>query len=160
MRPATLAISLLVTCLLACGGATPERESGADGAGEPGVRLSGETGSGARFGAAVGGTVELPSSFPTDVPVYPGARPTGNVAAGGRGALVTFESSDPPQKIFGFYRDGLTSLDWTIDSEVSFGGQGVLTASKDDRTASVAIVGAGSATQIVVTVSARRGGAG
>jgi hypothetical protein len=95
----------------------------------------------------------LPTGFPADVPVYPGARPTGSLAATGKGMVVTFQSADPPQKVLSFYRTQFVEQGWSISGEASILGQGALSGTKGDRTASVVVVGATGGAQIIVTAA-------
>jgi hypothetical protein len=138
MRDAIVAACLTASLLVACeesGGPTADDASpaGAGPAGEP--------------------AATLPAGFPADVPVYPGAHPTGSLAATGKGMIVTFQSADAPEKVFSFYRAELAERGWSISGEVSVLGQGALSGTKDTRTASVVIVGATGGTQIIVSAA-------
>jgi hypothetical protein len=95
----------------------------------------------------------LPAGFPEDVPVYPGARQTGSLAATGKGMVVTFQSLDAPQEVLTFYRAQLAEQGWSISGEASILGQGALSGTKGDRTAAVVIVGGAGGTQIIVTAA-------
>ena len=118
----------------------------------PGVSAAPATAGAAADGQ--GADVGLPTGFPDDIPIYPGVRVTGSVAAAGRGTVVTFQSPDPGQQVFAFYRAGLIEQGWSIDGEASLLGQGVLSGTKGERAVSLVIVGTGEATQIIVTASA------
>jgi hypothetical protein len=135
MAAACLALSLLAACRGSGEEPTPE-EAAPTGAGPAGEVA-----------------VTLPAGFPADVPVYPGARPTGSLAATRKGMVVTFQSTDAPDKIFAFYRAQLVERGWNISGEASFLGQGALSGTKDNRTASAVIVGATGSTQIIVTTA-------
>ncbi len=123
--------------------------AGCDGAGGPTADETAPTAT----APATESAAALPAGFPADVPVYPGARPTGSLAATRTGMVVTFQSTDAPDKVFAFYRTQLVERGWSISGEASFLGQGALSGTKDNRTASAVIVGATGSTQIIVTTA-------
>ena len=98
--------------------------------------------------AEIGEAGELPSSFPSDLPTFPGASSTGSMALGDGPALVVFSSSASPADVFSFYREQLPQNGWRIDSEAD--DQSRITASKGTRSASIRINRSRGATEIGV----------
>jgi len=61
--------------------------------------------------------VATPAGFPTDVPVYPGARLTAGAAFAGAGETtfgMEWETQDILDKVHAFYASKLTQGDWAI----------------------------------------------
>ena len=144
--------------LLACGSSeeqTIEMEDGGRAtlqSDDEGVTVRGTTDDGEEFQARFGKQASLPEDFPEDLPVHPEARVQGSMSMPGKGQMVTFETDESPDEIYRFYTDGLTGQGWTIEAEMNFGGQRMVSASKDDRTASVQVVQGDKGTQVVLTV--------
>jgi hypothetical protein len=151
---ALLASCLAVAWLGACSGEEPRVEPEAGTLtlklGEDGIELAGATPDG-RFKTQFGGRVALPADFPRDVPIYPDARPTAAISARGRGTMTTFESGDPPEKVYAFYREQLLAAGWRIDTEANLGGQYMLGLIKDGQQASISITGSDAGARIAVT---------
>jgi hypothetical protein len=77
--------------------------------------------------------------MPSWVPAYPGAKAMGNLTAqgddgSGRGAggVVTFESSDTPEKVTEFYKDKIGAMGMKILTTFDSPDGGMLTAHDDD----------------------------
>jgi hypothetical protein len=70
------------------------------------------------YTAGAGAT--LPSGFPSDVPLYPGAAVTGSVNASGQpgkeSQVVTFETKDSAESVAAFYKSKLSG--WQMSAEV------------------------------------------
>jgi hypothetical protein len=149
-----LAACLAAVWLGACAGeevpAEPEAGTLSIRIGENGLELAGATPDG-RFKTQFGGDVAIPAGFPTDVPIYPDARPTAAISAVGRGTMTTFESGDPPEKVYTFYRERLVAAGWRIDTEADLGGQYMLRCAKAGQQASVSITGSDAGARIAVT---------
>ena len=111
-----------------------------DADGNP-IRFSGTDGRGNAFEASIGDDAKVPSSFPKDVPLYPGAKPMAAMTAAGEGTMVTFKTTESQQKIYEFYQSKLGDQGWEIGEEESFGGQLGLVATKDNRKVTVSISG-------------------
>jgi hypothetical protein len=82
------------------------------------------------------GSGKVPSWLPT----YPGATAQGNFTATGddntgrgAGGIVTYESSDSPQKVFDYYKTKLNTMGMKIESEASNGNTGSITAREEDE---------------------------
>jgi len=95
----------------------------------------------------------MPSGFPSDVPIYPGARLTGAVKA--TGWIMAWETVDDPAKVQAFYSAKLTQGDWEIRSSNSTtGGWGASFTRKSDTTVSgtLALSGKSGITKIVLSL--------
>jgi hypothetical protein len=103
--------------------------------------------------ATIGEGAAIPEDFPSDVPIYPGARPTATMSEAGEGTLVTFDIDDGPEKVYDFYQQKFSDGGWEIASSASMGGQWMISALKDQRAAHVSIAGDGSGTQLGIAVA-------
>ena len=149
------AIGLTALCFAACGGkeeapeqsamekaldALPPEQRPKIEHGESGeIRYEGQTESGEKFVAQMGGNVTLPANFPEDVPLYPDAVPFSAMETGGGTTLLSLDTDKPAPKVYEFYKEKLPASGWKIDNELNVGGQRVLTAIKGDRKAVVQI---------------------
>jgi len=89
---------------------------------------------------------ELPKDFPSDLPIYPGAKPTTAMMVGGSG-LVVLNSPASIADVLAHYREELPKQGWTVD-EVSE-SPGRVAAHKGKRTATISISqGEGGQTEI------------
>jgi hypothetical protein len=90
----------------------------------------------------VGGEgVKLPDDFPKDVPVYPGAKIASSVSAARTdtaGHMVTFQTSDSPEKVAAFYKSKFST--WQVKMEMSSGGGKVLLLQSPDEKRSITVV--------------------
>ncbi len=123
-----------------------------DAEGNP-VRFSGTDGQGNAFEASIGEDAKVPRSFPTDIPLYPGAEPMAAMSAGAEGSMVTFKTMDSQQDIYEFYQTKLAEQGWAIAEEESFGGQLGLAGLKDSRKVTVNISGTKGDSRISVIVT-------
>jgi hypothetical protein len=99
----------------------------------------------------VTGPGALPSSFPADIPPYPGAEASGGMSVPGQPMAVQFESNDGAQQIYDFYLAQLPSNGWQITEEHSDDHR--LKAIKASREVSVVLHGAGGKTQVGIMLS-------
>lgn len=77
---------------------------------------------------------KLPSGFPSDFPVYPGARLTSSWTAGGensKGTSVVWESSDAVSKITDYYQKELVVKGWKITATFNQGDSATYSFEKD-----------------------------
>lgn len=68
--------------------------------------------------------VTLPSTFPNDLPQYPGARPTAQLALSSNGVSsweITWETLDTIDAVESYYSDQLKQGDWTVTYEGNAG---------------------------------------
>ncbi|MBN1916172.1 hypothetical protein JW796_04270 [Candidatus Dojkabacteria bacterium] len=78
---------------------------------------------------------ELPSSFPTDVPVYPNSEvgvssSTNNES--GKSIYISLSTTDSPGEVVSFYKEEIVKEGWSITSETEFLGFSIL-AKKGER---------------------------
>jgi len=145
---------LLVATLSACGSdettpagrAAPEKH--VDEAGRTVVSI--EKPGGGVEKAEIAEAGDLPSSFPSDIPTFPGAQSTGSMALGDGPALVVFSTNASPADVYGFYLEQLQKSGWSIDREAADKSQ--IMASKGSRTASISINRSRGATEIGVVL--------
>jgi hypothetical protein len=123
-----------------------------DADGNP-VRFSGTDGMGNEFEASIGEDAKVPSSFPKDVPLYPGAQPMAAMSAGSEGTMVTFKTDESQQDIFDFYTKQLAEQGWEVSDGESFGGQLGLEGLKGSRKTTVSISGTKGDSRISVIVT-------
>jgi hypothetical protein len=148
------AIGFTALCFGACGGeeeapeqaalekaldALPPEQRPKVERGESGeIRYEGQTKTGEKFVAQLGGNVMLPANFPEDLPLYPNAVPFSAMETGGT-TILSLDSDKQAPEVYGFYKEQLPASGWTIENELNVGGQRVLTAIKGDRKAVVQI---------------------
>jgi hypothetical protein len=145
---------LVITALSACGSeetapaGRQAPEKSVDEAGSTVVRT--EKPGGVVEKAEIGKPGDLPSSFPSDMPTFPGARSTGSMALGDGPALVVFSTSASPADVYNFYLEQLAQNGWSIDREAA--DQSQIMASKGTRSASIRINRSRGATEIGVAL--------
>ena len=90
-------------------------------------------------GTVTVGTQELPAEWPKDVPMYPGStiQVAGTLIGQGNGAL--FLTSDAEADVMKFYQEALAKEGWKIDTTTDMSTIGILSASKEKRTATIQI---------------------
>lgn len=87
-----------------------------------------------------GATAEIPSGFPADLPIYPGAQTAmgkGIELEGSPQSAVQFLTNDAYQDVQKYYTDELTSRGWTISSQDQNENAAALEASKDKCKATI-----------------------
>ena len=105
----------------------------------------------AASGDAIAADGVIPEGFPSDVPVYPGAKPGSSMTMPGLGVFATFESSDKADKVVEHYRGELTKGGWSVTDSADGGG---VDAAKGSRSVQVrARENESGATEIAVNVS-------
>jgi hypothetical protein len=95
----------------------------------------------------------MPSGFPSDVPIYPGARLTGAVKA--TIWIMQWETIDDSAKVQAFYSAKLNQGDWVIrNSQSTTGGWSASFSRKTDTTVSgtLALSGKTGITKIVLSL--------
>jgi hypothetical protein len=89
--------------------------------------------------------VPTPSGFPTDVPVYPGARLTAGASFAANGQTtwgIEWETLDTIDKVQAFYTSKLSQGDWTVQFSGSANGQFSATFSRKSNSKFAGILGA------------------
>jgi hypothetical protein len=115
------------------GGATPSPAAEPPPNADREIRYDGKTETGESFSAQIGGDVELPASFGSDVPGFPGATATSAMETVGGTAIAALDTEADQDDIVDFYREQLGSKGWEIVDENEIGRGTFLTATKDDR---------------------------
>lgn len=75
----------------------------------------------------------LPSDYPDDAPVYPGATPIANQRGDDGRLNVVFRSDDDGKAINDYMSQSLRSMGWQIKSEMAMGGQFAIDGLKGER---------------------------
>lgn len=117
------------------------------------IEVTAEDEEGNKFAAQSGKNVEIPADFPSDIPIYSGAKPLVAMQMEAQGQSVTLESGDSLDAVYQFYVDAMQANGWTLDAQMDWGGQKMIAAKKGDRTAAVSIGASDGKTQIVLTNS-------
>ena len=98
----------------------------------------------------------LPADFPKDAPVYPGSTVTysgtSNDQEGTTQFAVVLSTNDSNQQVAGYYSTELLAQGWSITSTQNVAGTTAISATKDDRTFSVAAVTEDGITSITLAV--------
>lgn len=93
-------------------------------------------------GGEVSTSNKLPSDFPSDFPVYGGAKVVGSVKGDQKGQLgffVTWETGDQVDKVTDFYKKEFEKGPWKSESTLESNGTTILGAKKDGKTAALTI---------------------
>lgn len=108
-------------------------------------------GGGGMFAAGPG--AKLPESWPKDFPVAAGGKVTFALDTP-NGASVTFETADPPAKVYDFYATAMPKEGWKINVRTSSDDGGTLMMTKDPkRSATVVVSGSGGKTNVVLSAA-------
>jgi len=110
------------------------------------------TADGRVFEAEYGGESQLPSNFPTDVPIYAAAQPMSSMSSAGHGTIVNLRTRVAPDLVFDWYKEQMPAAGWTIESEMNENGRGLLGLRKGNRVASLVITGAPDSTTILLSL--------
>jgi hypothetical protein len=85
---------------------------------------------------------KLPANWPSDVPVYPGAKVTASVAGAGdqaNGSYASLESSDTVAAVIAWYKKEVPGAGWTVETDAMVSGSLMLSATKSERALSVTV---------------------
>jgi hypothetical protein len=157
MRPLFAALLLLASmATAACGSSSTASSSSNDNSNSSPAASAGSSDNN-NSGAQLDPAVSLPSSFPTDFPVYSGARPTEQVvlSSGGNTSWeVTWETLDSLDQVQSFYTAQLKQGDWTVSFEGTTNGQYSATFTRKSNTNYGGLMSADNTSkQGVVTIS-------
>lgn len=108
-----------------------------------------KTGAVAEWGASA----KLPGDWPSDVPVYPGAKILAAMTANG-GRSLTLQSPDAPDKIAEYYKSKLGTF--KKESELDMGAAKMVAFTSGKRTVGVTVTGSNDETSILLTVATRQ----
>ena len=107
-------------------------------------------------GSFTAGSNSVPADWPTDAPVYAGSTVTYtasvNPATGKPGNVIMLTSTAATQTVVDFYKSSLKANGWNVTGTMEAAGSSVITATKDDRTLSLAVSGAEGQTSIVLGI--------
>ena len=84
----------------------------------------------------IAGDERLPTNFPKDMPIYPGAKPSNSwssAARGGKGVMAGLETDDPKSKVISFYQAELPKNGWVIDTTTNTEEGAMFIVRKNDR---------------------------
>lgn len=105
------------------------------------------------------GAGKMPENFPSDMPVYPGAKVAGSMSGtgekNGNGYWVTLSTSDTYDTVLSYYNDTLASNGWESENAMTLGNNTTaLTVKKAGLAGTVTISQpkSGSDTAIVITL--------
>ena len=129
------------------GGDVTVKRNGSD------IEITGESDEGNKFTAQSGKNVEIPADFPSDIPIYKGAKPLVVMQMDAQGQSVTLESGDSLDTVYQFYVDALQANGWTLEAQMDWGSQKMISATKGDHQTAVSIGSTDGKTQIVLTHS-------
>lgn len=104
-------------------------------------------------GGEVSTSNKLPNDFPSDFPVYPGAKVVGSIKGdqkGLQGFFVTWETGDQVDKVTAFYKKEFEKGPWKSESTLESGDTVILGAKKVGKTAALTIGRADNKTTIAV----------
>ena len=110
------------------------------------------TADGEVFEAEYGGESQLPSNFPSDMPIYAAAHPMSSMSSVSHGTIVNLRSTDPPERVFDWYREQMPAAGWEIEHEAGERGRHLLALRKGNRIASIVITSVPEFTNILLTL--------
>lgn len=85
----------------------------------------------------------LPNGFPTDFPIYPGAKITTSWKTeeeGAQGYSLVLETSDSLEKVTSFYNSELTKTAWNIENTIKEVNSGAISFNKDGSKGFIGLV--------------------
>lgn len=131
-----------------------ERETGQDA--QVDVNRDGSMRIETEDGTFTAGGTAMPDGWPEDAPAYPGATVsyagTMNPATGKSGMAAILMTQDGGDAVAAYYKDRLTRDGWKIDTTMLGGDMSIVSATKDDRTLSIAVATANGQTTITMGV--------
>lgn len=97
----------------------------------------------------------LPTNFPTDMPIYPNSKVANSWEAkteSGRGVSAAWETSDAPSQVADFYKGALEKAGWKISSNLSQEDSVAFSFQKEGKNGLIGITKADNVTTISITV--------
>ena len=99
---------------------------------------------------------EVPSDWPKDIPVYPGATvqysASVNPADGNQGGALMLLSTDTDTAVSDYYAKELKAQGWTLAATMHAAGTVIMSATKDGRSLSVTVTGQDGQTSITIGI--------
>lgn len=105
------------------------------------------------------GEGKIPTGFPKDFPLYPGAKVEGNISGAqnqaGKGFWLIMTTADTTDKVTAFYETNLPKNGWTVASTMNIGPSSTWEVTKGDMTGSVIVAtdDKTKGTSLVITLS-------
>jgi hypothetical protein len=165
--PRLLTLSIMSLLLAACGESAAERaieramEEDTDGDAQVDMQADGSMRVENDEGTAIIGGGSLPSGWPEEIGVYPGASisysASVNPETGEPGMAVVLMSTDAVAAIAAHYKGALTAAGWTMGDAMEGQGTSIMTATKGTMTASFMITGASGQTSITIGIETGAG---
>jgi len=143
---------LVGAALTACGGERKSESAGesAGPAGEP-MATAPAPGTSIRDQAEIPTPGQLPSDFPSDVPIYPGAQAQSALSVPGGNLFVTFATSASVEDVAEYYEEQLGNQGWTI---ISTGDEkNRVLGTKEERSVSIMMMAKGAKTEVGLSIS-------
>jgi hypothetical protein len=126
-----------------------------DADGEGTITITGEEGDTYEYSA--GGSVALPDSWPSDMPIIDGAElgyaGSASPAEGESATMVSLTTTASMDAVTSYYQKALTDNGWTVVSTVNMGTTVMLAGTKGEREVGVYIAGEKGATAVTITIS-------
>jgi hypothetical protein len=139
----TAAVVSIAVAVLA--GSACRSIGGATAASSPNASASAKASTAPTPPSKLDAAVPTPSGFPSDVPVYPGARLTAGATFTSNGQTawgVEWETLDTVDKVQAFYKSQLSQGDWAVQFSGSANGQFSATFTRKSNSKVVGILGA------------------
>lgn len=104
------------------------------------------------------GNTAIPADFPKDFPIYPNAKPNGNLSTGGsnqeKGIWLLLSTDDDVKKVTDFYSSNLKNNGWEISNTLTVGDTVTWNCSKNGLSGNMAISkGQDNKTAVMITLS-------
>lgn len=109
------------------------------------------------------GSGKIPSDFPTDFPIYPGAKVEGNISGSAaetktqKSFWLILSSTDDAAKVSSYYETNLPKNGWVVGSTMNIGASSTWEVTKNDLTGGL-VIGSDDKTKgtsIVITLGAK-----
>jgi hypothetical protein len=160
-RPFKLLLALATCLWIGCG--EQSKTVSTPGGSKPSVSQKGSdsevTGTGGKGNTsqAVGSvsTTTLPEGFPTDIPIYPGAKLTASAKTPEMMTAIQ-ATSDPVKKVVDFYTEKLKGGGWDIQTTSSVAEGGMAIANKGKLNCSVNVARNGEQSTVSIAVSTKK----
>jgi len=89
------------------------------------------------------GAGKIPTGFPKDFPLYPGAKVEGNISGAqnetGKGFWLIMTTSDATDKVTAFYETNLPKNGWNVGNTMNIGPSSTWEVTKGDMTGAVIV---------------------
>jgi hypothetical protein len=94
----------------------------------------------------------LPDGYPSDLPQPPSAEPGRALLIPGKGGLITFQSTEPPQAVVDHFKKALPEQGWNVETAADEPMRSVIKATKDSRSVNVIVNGSPGGSEIAITI--------